>query len=225
MDASSFETIYSRVDELLLNEACEDDPEAKSRFLKEARAILVEGLIQYPDNPDLHHLMGLCWYYEPELSDDSRTCIVQSFENALKLKPDYHFASLYLGHFYFDEGRYAEALQLFSQVDEGYFESIPQPWRVLKNRELVLCCRLYLDAESVQIGDIDRFCLVLEAADNEDVMVPMHLLASLASLEKHTELKVMAKRTLEMIARIGFENAKSIVDTSAVLRRVLTSET
>ncbi len=157
------------------------------------------------------------------MSDEARQSVEHCFRKALELESGHQFASLYLGHFYFDERRYEEALAFFSRADESYFENLGQHWRVLKNRELVLCCRLYLNLNEAGFSEIDQLCTAYEAADNEHWMPPTEIVVCLARLGKETEIevRVMAKRVLEMIRQIDLETAYARVEDYRVLQHLI----
>ena len=52
------------------------------------------------------------------------------------------YANLFLGHVLFDTKRYPEANERFAKIDPNFFAARTQQWRVVKNDELRLCCRL-----------------------------------------------------------------------------------
>ena len=223
MGSTSSGSALSQLNAFLVEVACEANAEAKSRLLDDARAAVEKALIADPHNSDLHHALGLTWYHEPAWSDEARQSVVHCFRKALELESGHQFASLYLGHFYFDEGQYEEALDFFSRADESYFENLGQHWRVLKNRELVLCCRLYLKLNEAGLNEIDQLCTAYEAADNENWMPPTQIVVCLAQLAKETEMEVMviARRVLEMIRRIDLETAYARMDEYRVLKHLV----
>src|SRR5215510_2044533 len=183
------ESALAEAERLSLEAICQEDEAAQSRLFAEARSALHNALASEPNNPDLHHMLGLCWYKDPARSDQIRQAIEFHFKAAKQLAPDDPFPSLYLGHFFFDEGRYEEALPLFKQVDENYFEDIGQKWRILKNRELILCCRLYLSPGDVADSDLDAVCSAYEKADEEDSPVPREIVACVAALAEISQGK------------------------------------
>jgi tetratricopeptide (TPR) repeat protein len=209
VQASLSESAIAEAERLSLEAICQNDETAQSRLLAEARSVLHNALDGEPNNPDLHHMLGLCWYDDPERSDKIRQAIEFHFKTAKHLAPSYPFPSLYLGHFYFDEGRYAEALPLFQQVDESYFEDIGQRWRILKNRELILCCQLYLTPGDIADSELETMCMVYEKADEEDRPVPREIVACVATLTNISQEKksAMAGRITELIRSLGYENA------------------
>ena len=225
MPSTSIESAFSQVNELLVEQACADSSEAKSHALSRARKILDDVIIDSPQNADLHHALGICWYHETEWSDEVGITIERCFRTALEAEPGHKFATLYLGHFCFDEKRYEEALALFSEVDESYFDGIGHHWRVLKNRELILCCRLWLK-RSVRLSDIEDLCRAFEKADEAHVPVPREIVACLSTLRNDSteELNGIVKRVLEMIRRTGFVRAKSISDGIKTLQESIKND-
>jgi tetratricopeptide (TPR) repeat protein len=223
MESVSSEVALSRVNELLVEVACESETNAKSRVLGKARSILDQVISADPHNSDLHHALGLCWYYEPEWSDEARHSVEQCFRRALELEPGHQFASLYLGHFYFDERRYEDALAFFSTADDSYFENLGQHWRVLKNRELALSCRLYLDPNDVTSNEVDQLCSAYEAAEPEDWVPPTEIVVCLARVGKQTrsDMKVLAQRILQMIRELDFEKAYANLEEYVALKRIV----
>ena len=133
-----------------------------------------------------------------------RQAIEFHFKTAKQLAPSDPFPSLYLGHFYFDEGRYAEALSLFQRVDENYFNDIGQRWRILKNRELILCCQLYLGHGDRADSELEAICMVYEKADEEDRPAPLEIVTCVATLTNISQEKkrTMARIIIELIRRI-----------------------
>jgi len=207
--ASLSESAIAEAERLSLEAICQEDEAAQSRFFAEARAILHNALAGEPNNPRLHHMLGLCWYDAPARSDKIRQAIEFHFKTANQLAPSDPFPSLYLGHFYFDEGRYAEALSLFQRVDENYLEDIGQRWRILKNRELILCCQLYLGPGDRADSELEAICMVNEKADEEDRPAPLEIVTCVATLTNISQEKkrAMARIIIELIRRLGYENA------------------
>jgi tetratricopeptide (TPR) repeat protein len=203
------EDAIAEAERLAIEATCQQEEATQSRLLAEARSVLDRALSTEPNNPRLHHMLGLCWYQD--LARDAAICqaIESHFKAALQLAPAYAFPSLYLGHFYFDEGRYTEALPLFQKVNEDYFEQIGQKWRILKNRELVLCCRLYLHPREVDISELEAVCQAYLDADQEDAPVPTEIVTCIANLtEVPLEMSsAMARRVKELLRKLGYENA------------------
>jgi tetratricopeptide (TPR) repeat protein len=209
MQTSLSESAIAAAKRLSLEAICQEDKTAQSRFFAEARSALQDALTAEPNNPHLHHMLGLCWYDDPARSDKICQAIEFHFKSAKQLAPSDPFPSLYLGHFYFDEGRYAEALPLFQQVDEDYFEDIGQRWRNLKNRELILCCQLYLRPEDIANSELEAVCMAYERADEENRPVPLEIAVCVAALTDVSQEKkrAMAGRIVELIRSLGYEKA------------------
>jgi tetratricopeptide (TPR) repeat protein len=203
------ESAIAEAERLSLEAICQEDEASQSRLFAEARVVLHNALAGEPNNPRLHHMLGLCWYHAPARSDKIRQAIEFHFKTAEQLAPSDPFPSLYLGHFYFDEGRYAEALSLFQRVDENYFEDIGQRWRILKNRELILCCQLYLGPGDRADSELEAICIAYEKADEEDRPAPLEIVTCVATLTNISQEKkrAMARRIIELIRRLGYENA------------------
>jgi tetratricopeptide (TPR) repeat protein len=203
------ESAIAEAERLSLEAICQEDETAQSRFFAEARSVLHNALAGEPNNPLIHHMLGLCWYDDPARSDKIRQAIEFHFKTANQLAPSDHFPSLYLGHFYFDEGRYADALPLFQQVDENYFENIGQRWRILKNRELILCCQLYLRHGDIADSELEAISEAYKQANKEDRPVPLEIAACVASLTDISQEKkrTMARVIIELIQSLGYENA------------------
>ncbi len=155
----------------------------------------------------------MCWYAEREWTIEAKEQIEQHFSTAVQLDATNQFATLFLGHFYFDEARYNEALKLFLQIDDAYFEKLDQKYRVLKNHELIVCCHLYLNADDVTFEEIDNLCKEYESTESSDVPVPQEIVACLAKLVGESkDLKRAAERVKLMLKRTDFECAKSIAE-------------
>ena len=209
MQTSLSGSAIAEAERLSLEAICQEDETAQSRLFAEARSALHDALAGEPDNPHLHHMLGLCWYDDHARSDKVRQAIEFHFKAAKQLAPSYPFPSLYLGHFYFDEGRYAEALPLFQQVDENYLEDIGQRWRILKNRELILCCQLYLSTGDIADSELEAICMAYEKAGGEDRPLPLEITICVATLTNISQEKktAMARIIIELIRRLGYENA------------------
>jgi tetratricopeptide (TPR) repeat protein len=217
-----FDEAYQFYDEAI----CEDDESKQEMLLTKARLKMADMLVSYPENADLHHLMGLCWYRDNQDTVNAMLLAEQSFKSVLELESEHQYAKLYLGHVYFDTQRYEQALNLFAKVDADYFNERMQLWRNLKNAELILCCRMYLNLDEVILSDVEDLCALYETAnslDRTDVPVPQEILACIAKLfENHSsKLQPIAYRAMEMVRRISFENAKSLEKSLSYLRQVL----
>ena len=116
---------------------------------------------------DWHHCRGFC-YYELDEADLAEP----EFRQALQAKPDHALANLYLGHVLFDREEYAEALVHFLRLNEPWFQDFGQPWRILKNRELVLCCQLYTQPRMPPILAMEQ---LVDLYGNDPLSAPLPL--------------------------------------------------
>ncbi len=197
---------------------CQPNERIKAKLLAKARAVVGSALAQNQNHSNLHHVLGLCWYAEREWTIEAKEQIEQHFSTAVQLDATNQFATLYLGHFYFDEARYDEALKLFLQIDDAYFEKLEQKYRILKNHELIVCCRLYLNAPDVTFVEIDSLCKEYESTESSDVPVPQEIVVCLAKLVGESkDLKRAAERVILMLKHTDFERAKSIAEALETL--------
>jgi tetratricopeptide (TPR) repeat protein len=185
------------------NEVLGDDREVTRRLRH-----VVEILENIPTkDADDYHLLGLCWYEQPEVSAKADREAEAAFRKALELDPRHQYANLYLGHVLFDTKRYAEALELFTRVDAEYFIARTQSWRLAKNDELILCCRLEMDPEAVGPGAIFEICDRYES-DPDAAAVPREItlcvdgLISAKQVPQNLESEY-ARRILAMLDRTG----------------------
>jgi tetratricopeptide (TPR) repeat protein len=201
---------------------CQLNERIKAKLLAKARAVAESALAQNQNHSNLHHVLGLCWYAEIEWTIEAKEQIEQHFSAAVKLDATNQFATLFLGHFYFDEARYDKALNLFLEIDDVYFEKLDQKYRVLKNHELIVCCRLYLNADDVTFEEIDNLCKEYESTEPSDVPVPQEIVACLAKLVPESKnLKQAAERVILMLKRTGFERAKSLAEALETINACL----
>ena len=130
-----------------------------------------------------HHLRGMCHYEleEPELAE-------AEFRLAVQAEPQHLFADLYLGHTLFDREEYKEALAHFSRADELRFAELGQDWRILKNRELILCCRLYTQSRLPSIKAMDEL-IEIYGQDPVAAPVPIEIVRCLDELTWRGRLK------------------------------------
>lgn len=123
-----------------------------------------------------HHLRGICLYKKGR--DDEAQA---QFRRALALGAPLAFSSLYLGHSLFDQGRYAEALPYFLSADVSFFLKLEQEWRVMKNQELILCCRLRLADPLPPFRHFEKLCRSYER-DPEEAPKPIEIVQALAAI-------------------------------------------
>lgn len=226
MEDSTFQLMFDEAYQFYNEAICEDDEFKQDELLAKARLKLAHMLACHPENADLHHLMGLCWYQDDQDTKNGMPLAEQSFKAALEIEPEHQYANLYLGHVYFDTRRYEQALNLFAKADANYFNERMQLWRNLKNAELILCCRMYLNQDEVTFSDFEVLCALYECTnqiDSTDVPVPQEILTCVARVFENNPSKItpMAYRVIEMIRRVNFENAKSLEKSLSYLQHVL----
>jgi len=201
---------------------CQPNERIKAKLLAKARAIVESALIQNQRHSNLHHVLGLCWYAEGIWTNEAKEQIELQFSVAAQLDESNQFAKLYLGYFYFDEARYDEALKLFLEIDDTYFKQLELDWRILKSHELILCCRLYLNAEEVTFDEIDSLCKEYESIDPIDAPVPQEIVICLERLARKTKkLKQAVERIILLVKRLDLEQAKSIEESLGKLKTYL----
>jgi tetratricopeptide (TPR) repeat protein len=155
-----------------------------------------------PKNSDAFHLLGLCWYEFPEISADTQRHAEKAFRDALAIDPEHQYANLFLGHVLFDMMRYEEADQRFAMIDPKFFIARTQQWRVVKNDELRLCCRLELEPASVTFHELDALCQRYET--DRELPVPGEIVSCLDRLVRGdglapVQLETYISRVLAML--------------------------
>lgn len=192
---------------------CQSNERIRAKLLAKARAIIQSALTQNQSHSNLHHVLGMCWYAETTWTNETKEQIERQFLAAAQFDETNQFATLYLGYFYFDEARYDEALKLFLQINNTYFEELDLKWRILKNHELIICCRLYLNTDDVTFEEIDNLCKEYESVDSVDAPVPQEIVLCLSKLiGKSEKLMQAAERVILMVKHKDLEQAKSIED-------------
>ena len=166
-----YETTYGESDEHLLSQTL-------NQLIKELGCLTSA----QPKNSDAFHLLGLCWYELPKISADTLRHAEKAFRDALAIDPEHQYANLFLGHVLFDTMRYGEADQRFAMIDPEFFIARTQQWRVVKNDELRLCCRLELEPASVAFHELDAICQRYET--DRELPVPGEIVSCLDHLVK-----------------------------------------
>ena len=176
-----YETSYGESDEHLLSQTLH-------QLIKELGFLTSSE----PENADAFHLIGLCWYKLPEASAERERKAEEAFRSCLAIDPEHQYANLFLGHVLFDMRRYEEALERFVKVDPNFFIARTQQWRVVKNDELRLCCRLELRRASVAFHEVDTLCERYEA--DPELPVPGEIVSCLDHLVKRDDLAAESLR-------------------------------
>lgn len=215
---------FQRALEIYEDAVGDPDPESASRHLREAIAILVKYVSTTPSHGDGHHLLGLCWYELPAELPESTSSAERAFRAALSFEPHHQYANLYLGHVLFDTRRFEEALVHFELVDSGYFTERGQRWRVIKNEELKLCCRLRIRPEAITRADVEAVCSAYESDAGVEFIIPRELVVAVAEVSDKQQvdaetLRHYARNVLSMLDRTGDISAQSLQAPIRVLRQ------
>ena len=202
----------SVVVELLDSATSADAEESRAQCLADAREAVIDCLKAEADSADVNYIAGLVMYRSFCIDERYGERAEEYLRKATGLNPDHQFARLYLGHYYYDIGEYSRALECFKSVNENYFTSIDQVWRVLKLHELILCCQMFVASRDLTEGSFETLAKDYVAASSEDVPVPTEILAALAktvnrSIWSTIDRGVVEKVVLEMIERLDVSEA------------------
>lgn len=195
------------------------DTAAASRGLSRARALLADVISGADADADAFHLLGLCWYELPDGGDDALREAEAAFRAALTKEPDHQYANLYLGYVLFDTGRYREAYARCSDVNATYFAQRDQQWRVVKNEELKLCCRLQIDPDSVDREEVKVLCERYETDPVVEFIVPREIVVCIEALivtdaiaaERAADYAAWILRMLERTDNLGINSLQSAI--------------
>lgn len=119
--------------------------EEKIMLLELAITLLKEQLSITKDKEEYYYLLGYCWYQYPLDTNERSENVLYFLHQTLELNSTHNFAMLYLGYLYYDNKNYEKAISYFDRLDSDYFLNIDQKWRVIKNTELIICCRIYIN--------------------------------------------------------------------------------
>lgn len=167
------------IEDYLAQASSSDSAEARDKALASARELAEKCVLAYPDDSGCWFVAGLAMYDSFAVDEAYGNQAEQYLKRSLKLDDNHQFARLYLGHYYYDSGRYEDALSHFEKVTDSYFLSANKEWRILKLHELILCCKLRLNHSDI---NIDRFSSLIQEFDHslpEDVPVPLELAVAL----------------------------------------------
>jgi tetratricopeptide (TPR) repeat protein len=158
-----------------------EDGEQQRSLLRSANTLAENCVRLNPDNVTAWCAAGLAAYHSIGVDPDPglHNRVERYLTRALELDEDHQFARLFLGHEYYDEGKYDMALSHFERVAQPYFVGIKQEWRALKIRELILCCKLRL-GYPVSISSIRKVIDDTVQGWPEDAMLPWELAATIA---------------------------------------------
>ena len=208
-----YETTYGESDEHLLSQTLNE-------LIKELSCLTSDE----PKNSDALHLLGLCWYELPKTSVDTQRQAEEAFRRCLTIDPEHQYANLFLGHVLFDTMRYEEADQRFALINPEFFIARTQQWRVVKNDELRLCCRLELEPASVAFHELDALCQRYET--DRELPVPGEIVSCLDRLLKRDGLAAESfrnyvSRVLTMLEVSDNVNVAYLQEPIMRLRRIV----
>jgi len=175
----------------------ESDAGQRAEILLELTARLRSITSVQPQNSDAFHLLGLCWYQLPNVSAETQRQAEDAFRSCLAIDPAHQYANLFLGHVLFDTMRYEEADERFAEIDPDFFAARAQQWRVVKNDELRLCCRLETETASVTFHEVDRLCQRYETDPEVEFIDPREIVLCLVDLDMRG---VLPRKTLQNYA-------------------------
>ena len=178
-----------------------------------------------PKNSDAFHLLGLCYYDLSNISAETQRQAEDAFRSCLEIDPAHQYANLFLGHVLFDMKRYAEADERFAKIDPDFFAAKTQQWRVVKNDELRLCCRLETATTSVGFHELDELCQRYETAPEAEFIVPREIVVCLGELDMREALprktlRSYASRVLAMLNATDNLGIASLQEPITRLRKI-----
>lgn len=173
----------------------ESDESRRAQILGELAAQLSSITSAEPENSEAFHLLGLCWYELPNVTADTQRQAENAFRCCLAIDPEHHYANLFLGHVLFDTKRYKEANERFAKIDPNFFAAQTQQWRIVKNDELRLCCRLETETAEVAFHEIDSLCERYETDPEVEYIVPREIILCLDDLATRKALPQKALLT------------------------------
>ncbi|NHZ83567.1 hypothetical protein F2P44_30505 [Massilia sp. CCM 8695] len=159
---------------------CVPDPHVRDRLLEAAITFLsAQGDVQ---SFEVQYAMGYAWYQRCADTKIRSDGVIHHLRNALQINPDHKYALLYLGHHYYDQRQFVEALDIFSKFQDRDFLTLGQAWRDSKVAELVLCCRLQLRDQKNLKEAIHRFCEAMTFCDEQMNPAPKELTETLMGM-------------------------------------------
>ena len=191
-DKNSYREGCNLVEESLLDET----PLGSIEKMRKGIGILEALQFNSPDSEEINYALGYAWYNYPGDKKERDDKLIEYFERVLSINPSHDFANLYLGHYFFDKARYREAQSCFKKVNAE--RSFPkQIWRKLKLDELLLCCHIRVDVESLTSDMCDEFISEYTKYDEDDRPVILELRAAIEYLKERSERSEIIDRLSE----------------------------
>jgi tetratricopeptide (TPR) repeat protein len=204
--------LIARVEALLADADATESAMEREHALASARALAEKCVAANPDQPDCLFIAGLAMYNSFTVDENYGPEAEAYLTSALKLDGNHQFANLYLAHYYYDIGRYEEALAHFKKLKNKFLSSANQKWRLLKVHELVLCCKAHLNNEELDTNSFLSLLRDYDSAAPEDVPVPLELASTLvrtkgSSLWRRVDRNRVITKFLDLLDRKGFSDA------------------
>ena len=219
---------YERIFRVYETTYGESDESRRAQILGDLAAQLSSLTSAEPKNSEAFHLLGLCWYELPTVTAETQRQAEDAFRCCLAIDPEHQYANLFLGHVLFDTKRYEEADERFARIDRSFFAAQTQQWRIVKNDELRLCCRLETETTEVAFHEIDALCQSYESDPELEYIVPREIILCLDDLATRKALPQEALRTyasrvltmLELTDNLGIAYLQEAITR---LRRIATA--
>lgn len=219
---------YERIFRVYETTYGESDESRRAQILSDLAAQLSSLTSAEPKNSEAFHLLGLCWYELPNVTAETQRQAEDAFRCCLAIDPEHQYANLFLGHVLFDTKRYEEADERFARIDSNFFAAQTQQWRIVKNEELRLCCRLETETAEVAFHEIDALCERYERDPEVEYIVPREIILCLDDLATRKALPQEALRTyasrvltmLELTDNLGIAYLQEAITR---LRRIATA--
>lgn len=182
-------------------EAAVGAPAADRESRLDSVLMKLEGMSRH--DPEVLFALGYALYFHPDRlrSPDRQRETEDSLSRVLRVDPEHDRARLYLGHHYYDIGRYREAGTCFSGIRGERLS----PLLYLKARELDACCRLILEGWTVEsVAAIDSYVGLAEQASEYDVL-PVHLVEVVRTRFPESASRDLVMRAYRRLRGLIFE--------------------
>jgi tetratricopeptide (TPR) repeat protein len=149
----------------------------RDRMLKVIIRKLTFMLDAIPVDPEVYYYLGYSHYLLLGNSAERSSNIEKYFGKFLELAPANLYGRLYLGHFYFDEEAYQQALDIFTGLLDSKVEFIEkdQFWRFVKLIELIACCCFYLKKYELFASYLEEFLDQYTVSEKDQVAIPLEI--------------------------------------------------
>ena len=203
---------YRKATVLVDRAIVEDDAKVASQLFRDAAQSAEELVEGRRADPEFNYLAGYINYRTPDKSLDIWKRAEHFLRQAVALSPDHQFAIYYLGCLLFDLKRYCESREMMLRIRVDTFKGLNQKWRIAKAYELVICCDLYLNPESVSGEHFEGLLsLYRDIGDPVIAPTPSELGACLSFLiqsraSQDTLLRFAVTAFLQLVKHIGLED-------------------